>query len=110
MAAENCPFVSPSLNHRKPLLSARLLIFVRYLELGGDDTAYLSSFMNTSNAAICFVVSSLLAYIKRATGSWVLLLSAPVGIRAVAALAYLRYSSVKPARTHLGPEFQNELP
>ena len=36
-----------------------------YLELGGDDTAYLSSFMNTSNAAICFVVSSALAAIKR---------------------------------------------
>eukprot|EP01046_Picozoa_sp_COSAG06_P008430 COSAG06_NODE_427_length_15900_cov_371.736519_2_plen_121_part_00 len=81
-----------------------------YLELGGDDTAYLSSFMNTSNAAICFVVSSLLAYIKRATGSWVLLLSAPVAIRAVAAVAYLRYSSVKPARTHLPREFQNDTP
>ena len=64
--------------------------------------------MNTSNAAICFVVSSLLAYVKRATGSWALLLSTPVAIRAVAALLYLRYCSIKPARTHLPPEYQKE--
>ena len=103
----------------------------------------LSSFMNTSNAAICFVVSSALAAIKRRTGSckppvaelsyylfidssgcwqshlnsivtvWLvwagsLMLGAPVAIRLVAAVAYLRYSSVKPARTHLPREFQND--
>eukprot|EP01045_Picozoa_sp_COSAG04_P017099 COSAG04_NODE_1487_length_6557_cov_25.169402_2_plen_38_part_00 len=36
------------------------------------------------------------------------MLGAPVAIRLVAAVAYLRYSSVKPARTHLPPEFQND--
>ena len=81
-----------------------------YLELGGDDTAYLSSFMNTSNALICFVISSGLAALKRATGSWALLLAAPVGIRLLAGLAYLRFGSVRSARSHLPPSFHNDAP
>jgi hypothetical protein len=36
------------------------------------------------------------------------MLAAPVAIRVVAAVAYLRWASVKPARSHLPAEFQND--
>ena len=71
------------------------------LELGGSDTAHFFPACNSFVWTLGFVFATLLAWLKRRTGSWALLFGGPIVMRLCAAVLWQHHVSVTPAREHV---------
>ena len=75
--------------------------FPNYLEVGGEDTAILSSVCNGIAQAPAFIVPALALWLRRRTGSWLPQYAYVAALQFCCGLLWLRNCSCTPAREQL---------